>query len=151
MKTPFLRTAFNYDRNVASDETGLDCSGEPSMTKQSFAEECDINTIVRRFGLTGELPSGVRMPTYADFSNVVDFHTAMNAIAQAGEAFDAMPAEVRARFDNDPAKFVDFCSDEGNRAEALKLGLLAPLAADLAVSGTPGKPEVSAAPAAPAQ
>lgn len=126
-KAPFFRSAFNYDRNQASDEAGLMCE-EETLAKQSFKEECDINTIVRRFNVTGELPTDVRMPTFGDFTGVKDFHSAANAIAAANEAFDAMPAEVRARFRNDPALFVDFCSDEGNREEAVKLGLVKPRA-----------------------
>lgn len=128
---PFLRTAYNYDMNEAGDESGIDClfnrdTGEqtPSKTQQQFAEECDINTIVRRFNLTGQLPTGVRMPTYGDFENVPSYQEAMNAIRAADEAFMEMPAEVRARFNNDPARFVDFCSDPANRAEAEKLGLV---------------------------
>lgn len=124
---PFLRSAFNYDRNRASDESGLLCE-DVSLAKQAFAEECDINTIVRRFGITGELPQGVRMPTYGDFTTVVDFQTAMNAIVSARESFEEMPADVRYRFHNDPAEFVDFCSDPANRAEAEKLGLVVPKA-----------------------
>ena len=37
-----------------------------------------------------------------------------------------MPADVRARFNNDPALFVDFCSDEANLDEMRKLGLAVP-------------------------
>lgn len=122
-KAPFVRAAYNYDMNAASDESGLECK-DVSLAQQHFAEECDINTIVKRFGLTGELPSDVRAPTYGDFVGIVDFHSAMNAIARANEAFDEMPAEVRARFQNNPAEFVAFCSDEKNRAEAEKLGLV---------------------------
>lgn len=103
-----------------------------SLAEQSSLEETDINTIVRRFGLTGELPTGVRQPTYGDYEDVMDYHTAMNAIAEANEAFEAMPADVRRRFDNDPGKFVDFCSDEANRDEAAKLGLVLPAGAELA-------------------
>lgn len=121
---PFLRTPYNYDMNAAGDESGLDCSNLPSETKQSFAEEVDINTIVRRFGLSGQLPTGVRMPTYEDFTDVTDFHTAANAIALANEAFEQMPAEVRARFQNNPGNFVDFCADANNLEEARKLGLV---------------------------
>lgn len=133
MDMPFLRTAFNYDRNAASDESGLACL-DPSMAKQAFKAECDINTIVRRFGVTGELPTGVRMPTYGDYTGLTDYHTALNAIAQANEAFDAMPAEIRKRFNNNPGEFVDFCSDEANRDEAMKLGLIVPKIQDLAAS-----------------
>lgn len=130
----FLRTAYNYDRNLASDDAGLVCA-DVSRAKQSFAEECDINTIVRRFRVTGELPTGVRMPTYGDFGSLGDFHGALNAVAVARESFDAMPADVRARFHNDPGEFVAFCSDKVNRPEAIKLGLVMPLAASLAAPG----------------
>lgn len=140
----FIRTEFNYDRELASDLSGLDCSkvivggdvdtdghpnegdDNPSKAQQSFAEEADINTIVKRFGLTGQLPSNIRMPINGDFSDLPDFRQAMDMIVQARESFDAMPAAVRARFHNDPAEFVDFCSREENRDEAVKLGLVPP-------------------------
>lgn len=136
-EVPFLRSSFNYDTDAASRESGLRCS-DVTLAKQSFQEECDINVIVRRFGLTGQLPTGVRAPTYGDFSDVVDFHTAMNAVAQAGEAFDRMPAEIRARFHNSPQEFVEFCSQESNREEASKLGLVVPKAAELVSAPTRG-------------
>lgn len=154
METVFIRSEYNYDMFAESDKVGLDCSNLPSLAKQSFAEECDINTIVRRFGLTGQLPSDVRMPQNGDFTNVPDFRTAMDLIVAARESFDAMPADVRARFHNDAAEFVDFCSDEKNRDEAIKLGLVekpvekpvtapvpapvtAPVAAPVTVPSTP--------------
>lgn len=97
---------------------------DPSRAKQEFRDECDINTIVKRFGITGKMPQGVRMPMFGDFDQVSNFHEAANAIAAARESFSAMPAEVRSRFNNDPEVFVQFCGDEANRAEAIKLGLV---------------------------
>lgn len=134
MKVPLMRNPYNYDRNQASDESGLDCSVDGvGRAKQSFKDEADINTIVRRFGLDGELPVGVRMPVYGDFLHVNDFHQAANSIALANESFDALPARVRARFNNEPGEFVDFClarSDDGkelrNLAELRSLGLVPP-------------------------
>lgn len=143
VKLPFVRSAFNYDRNVASDESGLKCEDE-SLTKQSFAEEADINFIVRRFNLTGELPTDIRAPQHGDFIGVDNYHAAMNLVAAAGEAFDRLPAAVRSRFLNNPLELVEFCSDEKNREEAEKLGL---------VFKKPAVPVVEppkAAPAAPA-
>lgn len=121
--TPFLRSAYNYDMNKASNETGLDCP-EPTKTQQQFAAEVDINTIVERFGLTGQLPQNVRAPLQGDFTTVYDYQSAMNLIIEAGDAFMQMPAEVRREFDNDPGKFLDFVSDPANRDRAAKLGIL---------------------------
>lgn len=121
----FLFTPYNHDRDHVSFASGLHCI-EPSMAVQSAKDECDINTIVRRFGLTGKVPVGLRAPTYDDFSGIGDFHTCMNALAVAHEAFDQLPSNIRDRFNNDPGSFVDFCSDESNRDEAVKLGLIFP-------------------------
>lgn len=125
---PFLRAPGNYDADMASAHSELFCDPAEGMTQQSFAEECDINTIVRRFGLTGEFPSDFQMPQSGDFTGVTDFHEAMNIVRQAQEEFMELPADVRARFANDPGRLLSFLDDESNRAEALKLGLLrAPL------------------------
>lgn len=122
MKDIFLRTAYNYDTDQASLESGLLCD-DVSLAKQSFAEEADINTLVRRFNLTGELPQNVVVPQYADFEAIFDFHSAMNVVAAANEAFDLMPADVRSRFQNDPSLFVDFVNDPNNALDCVKMGL----------------------------
>lgn len=126
MKPVFIRTAFNYDTNQASDESALECLDE-SLTVQSEAEDADINTIVRRFGLTGELPGDLRMPVSGDFSGITDFHGAMNLVRAAQEEFLRVPANIRDRFNNDPQKFMSFMEDPGNLDEARKLGLLKPV------------------------
>ena len=134
MKIPFLRTPYNYNRDEASNESGLECL-DPTMAQQQFREECDINTIMERFGRTGELIAPVRMPQYGDFDGVNDYHSAMNAIVEAQSAFDQLPAKLRARFSNDPAEFVEFCTNEENRDEAIRLGLVqAPIQALAPVS-----------------
>lgn len=120
----FLRTPYNYDVDRASDESGLRCE-DVSRTKQSFKEECDINTIVERFGIGYDIPAGgIPAEAFGDFSDSADFHTLVNRLAVAREAFDMFPAPVRARFDNDPEKLVGFLSDDANRDEAERLGLV---------------------------
>lgn len=124
-KSKFIRNGNNYDMHEASLESGL-ITDTPSLTQQSQGAEADINTIVKRFGLTGQLPSGVRAPTYGDFSGVDDYRTALDSIREAEASFMRMPAEVRKRFEHDPQKFVEFCSDEKNLDEMRKLGLAKP-------------------------
>lgn len=121
----FVRTPFNYDMHAASLESALLCS-DGTRTQQQFQEECDINTIVRRFGLTGQLPEGLVVPMQGDFTNVVDFQSAMNMVIAAQDSFMEMPAHVRDRFSNDPQRFLDFVSDPANLDEARKLGIANP-------------------------
>lgn len=121
-----LRSARNYDMHAASIETGLGDEGVPSKTVQSEKDSADINVIVKRFGVTRQLPQGVRTPTFGDFEGVNDFQSAMNAIRSAEESFMAMPSGVRSRFENDPQKFVEFCSNEENLDELRKMGLAMP-------------------------
>lgn len=119
---PFLRTPYNYDMDAVSRETALTCDDE-SLAIQSAKDEVDINSIVRRFGLTGELPGDINMPQSGDYTGVGDFHAAMNVVRQAQEEFLRVPAEIRARFLNDPQRFSDFFNDSANQDEAIRLGL----------------------------
>lgn len=117
------RNPYNYDKNLDSEVT-WQMNTLPSMTQQQFKQETDINVIVKRFGITGELPQNIRAPAIEDFVDVVDYHSAMNAIKAAEHSFAAMPAAVRERFAHNPQRFLEFCADERNREEAHKLGLI---------------------------
>lgn len=136
--TVFLRTAYNYDGDAVSRETALHCL-DKSLTVQSEKDNCDINEIVRRFGITGKLPDNFQPPVYGDFTDVSDYRSAMQAVRDAAESFMEMPAELRKRFDNDPAKLIDFMGDAANQREAHELGLVstAPVPVDLATAPTP--------------
>lgn len=118
-----FRKHFDYDVEAASREAVV-LNIDPSMTVQEMSEDADINVVMERFGRTGVMPSTVVLPTYDDFSNVVDYQSALNALIDAGQKFMELPAQLRAKFDNDPQKYLEFCSDEKNADEMEKLGLL---------------------------
>lgn len=121
----FLRTAYNYDVDSVSNDTALGLLGfEPTLTVQSERDDCDINIIMERFGHGQPVPVNVSTPMQGDFTDVTDFQSAMNLIIAAEQSFMEMPAKVRARFDHDPQQFLDFLSDDNNRAEAESLGLI---------------------------
>lgn len=124
----FLRTPYNYDTVAATNESGLDCQ-DPTLTQQQFADECDINNIMRQFGQTGMLPDAPLSPRYGDFSGIGDYHTAMNRVIAAKEEFMSLPANIRARFDNEAGNLIEFLNNEENRKEAEELGLLNPVEA----------------------
>lgn len=119
-----LKAFGNYDPDLVSIQTAV-FNDEPSMTQQHHAKDADINEIVRRFGLTGVLPTeGLSMPSSGDFSGVGSYQEAWDAVRAAQEAFLEVPAELRARFGNDPGALIDFLGDAANREEAIKLGLV---------------------------
>jgi len=121
--TVFLRTPYNYDRDAATNESGLACE-EPSLAQQHFKDECDINNILRQFNITGLLPESPLSPRYGDFTGIGDYHTALNRVIAAQEEFEALPAQIRARFENDPAQLIEFLENSDNRPEAEELGLV---------------------------
>nr|AVQ10265.1 minor capsid protein [Gokushovirinae environmental samples] len=101
---------------------------EPSLTRQEFAEECDINTIMARYEATGVISHVNRaQPMYLDTTSYPDLQGAMETFREASEAFAALPAKVRKEFDNDPQKFIDFAVDEKNVDQMREWGLAEPL------------------------
>jgi len=126
MKLPYLRaTTYGYDTNKAGDESALECR-DPTLTQQHMKDECDINVLVKRFVVTGEIPQLNMPPLQGDFTEAPTYQEALNLMVEAQHAFMQHPAEVRARFENDPAKFVDFCSDPKNADDLRKMGLYSP-------------------------
>jgi len=123
-KVPFIRTAFNYDRDFASLASGQD-NLEPSMTRQHFKDEVDINSIYRRFAQTGETPPQ-SFPLEVDFLDAPDFHTALNLVTQAQQSFSLLDPSVRFRHNNDPREFLLWLNDPANRKEAQDMGIVNP-------------------------
>lgn len=104
---------------------------EPSLTKQAFRDECDINHIMKRFKKIMnedflEKYNGYVGGQFGDFSEVADYRTALDQLKRANSVFEALPSIVRKRFDNDPALFLDFCQDPKNLDELRELGLANP-------------------------
>lgn len=123
------RYAYDGLEEAMSFETGLMCDESEDKTVQSGKEDADINVLVRRFGLTGNLAKPNVEPFYGDFSEAIDYQSALNRVIEADHAFNAMPVEVRNRFENDPGKLWEFLHGEHTPetlAEGRKLGLFEP-------------------------
>lgn len=113
-----------YDPRPKLD-SDLSFEGDKGLTKQADMKDADINNIMKRFERTGILPDLiVRDGRYGDFSSVPDYQEALEIVRLADEQFNNLDANIRNRFDNDPAKFLAFASDEKNLVEMEKLGLL---------------------------
>lgn len=119
----FVRTNYNYDTNHASDSSALICDDE-LITQQHLTEATDINRMVAQYGKTGEVTQTTRQPLPAEFHEITDYHTALNAVKAGDEAFMTLSANVRERFQNDTGQYLAFLEDEKNFDEAVELGLV---------------------------
>jgi len=120
-----FNTGYNFDNDDESKLTAITFNPDDNMAQQQFKDEVDINTIVARFGLTGRMPENFQMPQYADVSNIPNsFHAALQYVEETQREFMRAPAELRARFNNDPQQLLNFVYDDKNHDEARKLGLL---------------------------
>lgn len=96
--------------------TGLTFT-EPSLTKPQFAKECDLHTIIDRFMRTGQLPASSPRPTIDDATGAPgSFDELMQNAVAVQQSFDALPADERAKFDDDPAVWLQSLQ-ENNKNE----------------------------------
>lgn len=99
----------------------------PSMTRQEFVAECDINILMAHYEKNAILPPQNRKePQYFDASEVPDFRDSLDMAREAHEAFMRVPAQLRKELDNDVYKFVEYCQDPQNIEVLRKYGLAAP-------------------------
>jgi len=96
---------------------------EPSLTEQAHENDANINVIMARYERTGQMPKLTATPEYGDFSQVPDYRTALDMIRDRQATFGTLPAKVRERFSNDPAKFIDFVTNPENTDELYTMGL----------------------------
>lgn len=127
------RTAFDPSKLVVFDSEAsgkrvqkvVDC---PSMTRQADKDDCDINVIVRRFGITertAELLERFRQSTFGDVSEMpTDYREALDLVREGQAQFASLPLHVRTYFDNKPELFLEAIHDEGFQVgDGVELGL----------------------------
>lgn len=104
----------------------ITCTPEEGMTQQHFAQDADINTIVKRFGITdhSQLPAVTDPRYFGDFTDAPSFREALHNLMDAQERFDNLPADIRHKFNHDPINLYEWINDPSNADEAANLGLL---------------------------
>lgn len=156
---PLFRTEYDGLNKRFSDETATsfhvpddetDFHPSRSLTMQADADELDINNIMARYIKTGVAPASRYAPFYGDASALPSFQEAQQILIDANMAFESLPAKVRDRFHNDPARFLEFMGDEANEDEARSLGLLDPKKAPEEPVASPKRPKAGEGEATPA-
>lgn len=112
-----IRGAFDRDACHAHIEGA-------TMTKQAFADECNINNIIDRYTRSGIMPMMPdRPPVFLDCSSGLSYHESLNFVMTAEKQFMKLPATLREIFSNDAGTFLEFYSNPANDAKCQELGL----------------------------
>lgn len=103
-----FHTRYSPPPKVVFKTTGV------SRTKQQFAEDADINNIVKKYIASGYDHHHIKKKQsfFADFAADVSLDSAYKAIQVAEEEFIQLPAAVRDEFGNDPELFFKAVSTE---------------------------------------
>lgn len=104
--TPPWKTPNNHDTNFESDRTATYIT-EPSLTKQEFKEDSDINVILDRFIKTNAPPPMALPEHFGDLTTRLTYYDAANAMAEANQLFYTLPPGQRAIYLNDPNRWAD--------------------------------------------
>lgn len=113
--------------NLYNDPVSGELTSMPSMTKQEFQHECDINNVIKAFKpheMMALMQRNANLGNYVDLPDSYDFQEALHLVKEAEARFLTVPAKVRDRFGQDPAQFLAFLNDDRNRDEAIALGLV---------------------------
>lgn len=118
----------DLDCQESKNHEDLDIACQNQGAIQDGAHELEPSYIMKKYQTTGQLPQMIGAdPTYGDFSQPLDYISAHQILEKANEQFGALDAHVRSRFENDPAQFLAFATDERNKEEMRKMGLTKPL------------------------
>lgn len=101
----------------------LDQTGQDSPVQQQFRDENNLARIMK--GIAPPNQNMMQPPVYGDMTDqpetLMEYHKRLKILK---ENFEQLPAETRERFRNEPLEMFDFLSDEKNREEAEKIGLI---------------------------
>jgi hypothetical protein len=149
-QTPLTRFEWRHQYDdradaIARAATDIDNTA-PSLTQQSFADDANLQKVLEKWGVTdGALPPyAPDLNYFGDFSDVPEYRDALENTRVANERFNALPAEIRSYFNNNPLTLYKWVNDPENWDEAVELGLLHKTAVE-----TPPEPKTGAAAAPP--
>lgn len=105
---------------------------------QADGQNTEINGIMAQYKKNGTLPNvAQRNPLYGDFTFGNDLQDITNAIYEAEDRFNDLPATVRAAAQNNMVQFVQMYADETQRERLVDAGLIIEIPLDPQGQPTP--------------
>lgn len=144
-----------YTRFDRPDSPALDFTDSPSLARQEFEPECNINNILAKFKVTGVLVDptvrSLRTPMFLDCTsipNLEQYHEMLNNLV---EQFDRLPDEVKDVFGGDAHAAMQWFSRASDRQVVelwrncgLKPSTIAPKAPDVSYISPAAEPPEAA-------
>ena len=118
IKEPGVYTFINPDTKKVKVLTKCE---EKSNVEQSHRTE--IKKMVADAESRGLLRASVKFEGEMDDFPNYDFQDAQYKMAYAQSMFESLPSGIRAKFENNPAKFMDFANNPNNAQEMVQMGL----------------------------
>ena len=104
----------------------LDFTADPGLTITTDKTKCDIHNILEFHTNTGLWNHVNSKPGDYGFHDGLDYVNSLEKLKETQQAFELLPSRIRNRFDNDPAKLLDFMLNPNNQKEGEEIGLYDP-------------------------
>ncbi len=109
--------------SVKTKPVSISFKNHPTLTEQSHKDICDIHRIVRKSIETGVCEhTNQHEGQYLDLPDSTTYHEYMNRVAEVNSMFQTVPTEIRADFQQSPAKFVEFMQNPKNKEKIAEYG-----------------------------
>lgn len=105
-------------------------SDKPSLTDESYKQECDIDFIISNFVQRGIEPPEHQVDYGKQYTSE-DFIKSMEMVAEVKSAYECLPAIEKERFNNSVTNYLDFISDPKNLKESYEKGYINPDSVDV--------------------
>lgn len=116
--TKFL-TSYSPKKRIISTST------EPSLTDESFADECNISLMIERYKVSKIPPRTVNV-SYGYSPSPDDFQNAQYLMAEVKTNFESLPSKIREEFGYDVQKYLAYIGDRDNLKDCYERGLVDP-------------------------
>lgn len=118
---------FNTEYTNDRPRPKFDQTGQTSMTKQADVERSEIQLLLKKYDKSFLIQQSQAITNqYSDVAIGFDLQDAYNKIRGVESMFMELPSAIRNRFDNNPAKFVDFCENPDNIDDMVLMNLANP-------------------------
>lgn len=104
-------------------ERKIKTSDKPSLTDESFADECDISLIIERYKVHKIPPRTVDI-AYGYSPTVEDIQHAQMLLAETKSNFEGLPSKIRDEFGNNVENYLAYISDKANLKDCYERGLI---------------------------